>query len=74
MSYLSFNDCHKKEKYTLGAFGSYQKLMNERKFEPKKRYIYECQTTNSYVTITDNDYDNSQIKCFHNNNLNLKHY
>ena len=41
MSYLQLNDCHKKEKYTLGAFGSYQELIKERKVEPKKKYVYE---------------------------------
>lgn len=73
MSYLQLNDCRKKEKYTLGAFGSYQELINERKVEPKKRYIYVYEPTNTYITMNDNVYDNSQVTCLCHNQSNLKH-
>ena len=74
MSYLQLNDCHKKEKYTLGAFGSYQELIKERKVEPKKRYVYEYKPINTYVTMSDNLNDNSQITCLCHNQSNLKHH
>ena len=74
MSYLQLNECHKKEKYTLGAFGSYQELIKESKVEPKKRYVYEYEPTSTYTTMTDNLHDNSQITCLCHNQSNLKHY
>ena len=74
MSYLQLNDCHKKEKYILGAFGSYQELIKEHKVEQKKRYVYEYEPTRTYATMTDDLYDNSQITCLCHNQSNLKHH